>query len=335
MKRFFFFFIISVLLLSSCKWTSDSWFNEHESNTEEKIHRYDRIVDEFVSLNSYSALQRLNLEYPKPTRLLIEDVLGIGLVDDARIEQRLREYFMDSTMQVLLEDVHRKYADMKAEERELYAVFHKIHAVDSTFSIPLIYTQISGLNQSIVVGDSLLGISLDKYLGKDYPLYKRYYYDWQYNKMDRSRIVPDALYYYISHEYPLPHDRVHTLLDYMVDYGKIHWVIAHCRGTSMTREMGFDEKRVAWYRSNEGYVWRWLLLNNALMSADRTMIKRFFQPRPNTLYLGSNSPDQIGLWLGMQIVSRYMENHPNKTMKDLLLTTDYRKILEESGYSPR
>ena len=76
-------------------------------------------------------------------------------------------------------------------------------------------------------------------------------------------------------------------------------------------------------------------MNNALMSADRTMIKRFFQPRPNTLYLGSNSPDQIGLWLGMQIVSRYMENHPNKTMKDLLLTTDYRKILEESGYSPR
>ena len=308
---------------------------DHEQPKEEKIHRYDRLVDEYVSINSYTALQRLNLDYPQPTRLLIEDVLGIGMVDDEGIEQRLREYFLDSTMQVLLEDVHREYVDVQREEKELYAVFHKIKSVDSAFVIPLIYTQISGLNQSIVVGDSLLGISLDKYLGRDYSLYKKYYYDWQYNRMDRSRIIPDALYYYISHEYPLPADRIHTLLDYMVDYGKIHWIIAHCRGTSMTREMGFDEKRVAWYRNNEGFIWQWLKQNNAMMSADRTMIKRFFQPRPNTLYLGSNSLDQIGLWLGLQIVSHYMENHPEKTMRDLLFMTDYKKILEDSGYSPQ
>lgn len=307
----------------------------HETTTEkERIYRYDRLVDEFVSLNSFSALQRMNTEYPASTRLLIEEVLTIGSVEDAHIERRLRDYFLDSTMQVLLQDVHKKYANLSVEEKEIFSVFNQIKSVDSTFRIPLVYTQISGLNQSIVVGDSILGISLDKYLGSDYPLYKKYFYDWQYQKMNRNNLVPDALYFYLSHEYPLIDGEVHTLLDYMVDYGKLHWIIAHCRGISLTREAGFDEQKVAWYRQNEGRVWHWLKENNAFASADRTMIKRFLQPRPNTLYIGKDSPDQIGLWLGLQIVRNYMETHPKMTMKDLLHMTDYKTLFQESGYNP-
>ena len=48
--------------------------------------------------------------------------------------------------------------------------------------IPMIYTQISAFNESIVLSDSVLGISLDKYMGEDYPLYKRFFFKFRASK---------------------------------------------------------------------------------------------------------------------------------------------------------
>ncbi len=317
---------------SSCRWSPVRWGAGRQPGKEEKIFRYDRLVDEFVSLNSFASLQRMNTEYPAATRLLIEDVLAIGSVEDPRIEQRLRKYYLDSTMQVLLEDVHDEYTDLDAEGAEISSVFEQVKKADPGFRIPFMYAQISGLNQSVVVGDSLLGISLDKYLGRDYPLYRKYYRDYQRRVMDRSRLVPDALFYYLSHEYPLPEGRAHTLLDYISDYGKIHWVIAHCRNIPLEQEAGFGEERVLWYRENEAGTWDRLKRQGALASTDTATIRLFMEPCGTAPCVGRDSLGQIGLWLGLQIVDRYMESHPRTTLGELLRENDYEKILRESGY---
>lgn len=329
-----FFFVVLTLVFSSCQWNSDSWGTGESALENEKIHRYDRLVDEFVSLNSFTALQRMNTEYPRATRLLIEDVLAIGSVQDELIEQRLREFYLDSTMQALIEDVHKEYADLRGEEKEIFSVFNRIKKADPEFRVPLVYVQVSGLNQSIVVGDSVLGISLDKYLGSDYPLYKKYYYSYQRRPMDRSRLVPDALFYYLTHEYPLPDNKVHTLLDYIVNFGKFHWIIAKCRNMPLVQEAGLDDERIGWYRKNEGEVWERLNETHMLYSADMTMVKRFMRPRANTPYISDDAPDQIGLWIGLQIVEHYMKKHPDLTIGELLRMTDYKKLLLDSGYNP-
>lgn len=322
------------MMFSSCRWNYSSWEEGGPSGKKEKIFRYDRLVDEFVSLNSFSSLQRMNTEYPVPTRLLIEDVLSIGSVEEPRIEQCLRDFYLDSTMQTLLEDVHNEFSDLDAEEREISSVFYQVKKADPAFKIPFMYAQISGLNQSIVVGDSLLGISLDKYLGADYPLYVRFYQDYQRRVMSREWLVPDALFFYLSHVYPLRANEVHSLLDCIVDYGKIHWVIAHCRGISLDREMGFDPERVSWFRQHEGEVWKWLEEHHALASSDSVLLHWFVEPRGGRPYDGKQSPDQIGLWLGGRIVDCYMKSHPRVTIGELLKMSDYGKILRESGYRP-
>jgi len=43
------------------------------------------------------------------------------------------------------------------------------------------------------VADTLIGISLDKYLGTDYTLYKEFYTDVQRQQMTRDNIVSDAM----------------------------------------------------------------------------------------------------------------------------------------------
>ena len=323
-----------LVFFSSCRWNADAWWADDATEKNSHIFRYDRLVDEFVSLNSFSALQQMNTEYPVPTRLLIENVLGIGSVEDAHIEQRLRDYFLDSTMQVLLQDVHHEYSDLDREESELATVFRQVKASDEHFKMPFIYTQISGLNQSIVVGDSILGISLDKYLGRDYPLYKKYYHGFQRWMMDRSRLVPDAAFYYLSHEYPLDEHETHTLLDYIVDYGKMHWVIARCRNVSLEEEAGFSPERVEWYQQHEARLWKWLQEHKALESADSAIVAAFMLPCSEEAIIQKKGANQIGLWFGLQIINRYMKTRPKMPAGELLRQRDYEEILRKSGYNP-
>ena len=48
---------------------------------------------------------------------------------------------------------------------------------------------------------------------RDYPLYKRFYYDYQCRSMEPDRIVPDCFTFYLLSQYPLPWQPGRTLLD--------------------------------------------------------------------------------------------------------------------------
>ena len=199
MKRRYVLICFVLLLIAACCVGLWGWrLLRDESIGEVHIDRYDRVLDEYVSLGSGTALNRMNTEYPRQTKLLIEDVLELGEVSDPDIERELRHYYLDSTVQVLLDEVHRQYSDVSDLEADFARVFKMLKKNDPSFKTPHIYTQISCLNQSIVVSDTLIGISLDKYLGEDFPLYHEFYTPQQRRQMDRSAIVTDAVSTYLQ-----------------------------------------------------------------------------------------------------------------------------------------
>lgn len=199
MKRRWILFCLIMLLIAACGVGLWSLFVVEDSVVEEvRIERFDRVLDEYVSLGSGTALHRMNTEYPQQTKLLIEDVLAMGQVSDPDVERKLRYVFLDSTVQILLDEVHRQYGDVSDLERDFQRVFEELRKKDPSFRTPHIYTQISCLNQSIVVSDSLIGISLDKYLGSDFPLYQEFYSPEQRQQMNRDAIVTDAISAYLS-----------------------------------------------------------------------------------------------------------------------------------------
>ena len=157
------------------------------------IARFDRVLDEYVSLGSYTALHQMNTEYPRQTKLLIEDVLKLGKVDDPDIEKHLRYFYLDSTVQVLLDEVHHQYSDLSDIERSLQTRLEQLKKRYPNYHRPAVYAQISCLNQSVVVADTLIGISLDKYLGADFSIYHQYYSEEQCQEMVRSAIVDDVI----------------------------------------------------------------------------------------------------------------------------------------------
>ena len=138
------------------------------------VQRYDRIESLYLTTGDFSALQQMETDYPMETRTLIENVLKLGAIDDHEINNRFLAFFQNPTLQTIISDAEAQYANMDDINLSLDAAFTKLQQNIPDLPLPVVYAQITALDQSIVIGDSTVGISLDKYLGKDYEIYKKY-----------------------------------------------------------------------------------------------------------------------------------------------------------------
>ena len=213
-----------MLACIGCQWQLKPHSDDDEK-TKVTVARFDRMENLYLTTGDYSALQQMNTYFPMQTRTLIEDVLHIGKVDDPDINTKFLYFFQDSTLQRLLSDVQRQYADMDDIDEELSDAFERLKDEMPELELPQVYAQIGSFDQSIVVGPKTLGISLDKYLGADYPFYQSNYTDQQRRMMVRSMIVPDCLSFYILSCYPLPAELLESKPDRDLHMGKIQWLV--------------------------------------------------------------------------------------------------------------
>lgn len=332
MIRKIIFIIVCLVAFSSCQWDGKG---DKVTDVDIKVARYDRLQFEYVTMNSLSALQKMNTDYPQVTKLLIEDVLAIGEVDDNRINDRMLEYYSDSTLLILMQDAEEKFKDLNWVEEKLTKGFKRLKKEVPTLPIPHFYAQIAALNQSVVVGDSILGFSIDKYMGADYPLYKRFYYDYQCRSMEPERIIPDCFTFYLLSEYPLPWQPGYTLLDMIMHRGKINWIVANILGyESFEKEMGYDDKETEWCKKNKTALWQTMVDNRHLYATDPLIVRTYIRKDPFISIMGERTPASIGVWMGIQIVDEYMKRHPDVTINELLNKTNYRQMLAEADFKP-
>ena len=157
--------ILFILMLTcvGCEWKMSSV--GEEKNESVSIERYDRIQSLYLTTGDFSALQQMNTGYPQQTRTLIEDVLKIGRVNEPDINVKFLNFYQDSTLQTIIADAEQQYADMDDLNLELTEAFTQLRTMLPKVEVPQIYAQIGSLDQSVIVGDGMLGISLDKYLG--------------------------------------------------------------------------------------------------------------------------------------------------------------------------
>ena len=223
MRKTYGILVFMMLLCFGCQWQLKP--NDDDAAANVSIARYDRIESLYLTTGDYSALQQMNTYFPMQTRTLIEDMLHIGKVDDPETNSRFLRFFQDSTLQRMLIDVQQQYADMDDINEELASAFERLQNEMPALEIPHIYAQIGSFDQSIVVADGSLGISLDKYLGANYPFYQQNYSADQRRMMVRSMIVPDCLSFYLLSLYPLPLELVNTQKGRDQHMSKIQWVV--------------------------------------------------------------------------------------------------------------
>lgn len=216
-------FYIALFLFCAC----DFKFKNEESETVEsvEIQRYDRLESLYLTTGDFSALQQMSTDYPVETRTLIEDVLKLGTVEDPDINSKFLAFYQDSTLQNIIIEAEAQYASIDDLNKSFTAAFKKLQGWVPELKAPLIYTQICALDQSIIIGDASVGISLDKYLGEDFPTYARYYTAEQRKTMTRENILPDCLSFYLLSRYHLPNFGTRPQFDRDMHVGKIQWVV--------------------------------------------------------------------------------------------------------------
>lgn len=331
----FVFFLFMSLLFASCRMGTAEAVKDPIEEEGISVVRYDKLLDEYVRFNSFSALQKMNIEQRRPTKLLIEDVLAIGQVNDDNILRKLRTYYSDTTLLRLIDDVQARYPDLQEVEKGLTKGFRALQKEVPGLLVPTVYSQISALNESVIVTDSLLGISLDKYMGEDYPLYKRFYYSYQRRTMRPDRIVPDCFVFFLMSEYPFPMEYGRTLLDFMLHNGKINYVVKHILDYSSSEEaLGYSEEEKQWCHDNRKEVWEFISRNNHLAATDPMVVRQYTKPAPSKIFFGEDAPSLVGTWLGTQIVESYMKHHKDVSLRQLLEMTDYKEMFVQAKFKP-
>ena len=312
------FIVLGIILLAGCK---DSTQKDYAlSDIDIKVIRYDKLQYEATVMNSFLALQKMNTQHSKATKILIEEILELGKVNSNRINEKLCDFYSDTLLVRLMNDALLKYKDMSDIEEQLTEGFKALKRELPSIIIPKVYAQISALNQSVVVSDSLLGFSIDKYMGEDYPLYSKFYYDYQTKSMSVENIVPDCFTFYLIGSYPYNWQEGHrTLFDLMIYRGKIAWTIEKIFNKNMDGQfsLGYTELEAKWCETNKDKIKRWMDKRGYTYSRNPMFIRSYLRNTEPLRYENRILPPSFATWLGMQMVDDFMKTNKDFTIKRL------------------
>ncbi|WP_430971792.1 hypothetical protein [Sunxiuqinia rutila] len=279
-------------------------------------------------------IAELEQEYGRFFELFNYHMIGIGGPEDEGFLSQLKSFVAD-TMIVSLKRQADQLIDKEALAHDFTQAFKHYHYYFPQKVVPTIYTCISGLNQSVVLADSLIGISLDKYLGADSPYYPSLgIANYKIQNMHPQKIVSDAMHFWGATEFPIS-NRASKVIENMVYQGSLlYFVEAMMPDLPDSLIVGYTDAQLAFCEESEAAMWSYMAEQNLLFSTKRMDIKRYVDDGPYTSSFTTESPGRVGAWLGWQIVRSYMKKNPEVSLQQLMEQQDYLSILNQSGYQP-
>ena len=295
-----------------------------------RIHRFDQSLYQLISSKDAGLEAELSREYPQMLAVLGQGVLNLRSLDAEVFFPKLRAYYGEPTLNKLYQDALRCYEEVGELEDQLSAAFAFLKREIPDMQVPAVYMHVSGLNQNVLVGDSLLSLSIDKYLGADYPLYQDYFYAPQRMRMTPQQVAPDYLIGWLMAEYPFEgNERI--LLDRMVYEGKLRYAVCRALDQPLSAPMLFLPEVERWCEAHEAEMWQQIVERKQLYTPDQLTTDSYFDEMVSP-FPESDAPGNVGVWIGYRIVKRYMEES-GATLREML-TTDAQTLLSGAKYRP-
>lgn len=296
------------------------------------INRFDKEVFRLIETNDTSRQVGIEQQYPQMLNVLGQGILNMKNSQVTGFFDKLVNYYSEPTLKGLYQDAINRFDSPTGIEEDLGNGFAWLKVNFPGMQIPAVYMHVSGLNQNILVGDSLLSLSIDKYMGKDYPLYQEFFYDYQREKMQETHIVPDYLAGWLMAEYPFQGNE-NVLLDRMIYEGKINYLLRQALPELKPEVLpGYTEAALNWCTENESNLWKAIINRKHLYTPDHLVTAKYFEDTPST-FLSSDAPGNIGVWLGGQIIDKYMKE-TGATPEALMKNNNSQEILTVSKYKP-
>lgn len=183
-----------------------------------------------------------------------------------------------------------------------------------------------------------LAIGLQLHLGSNFSMYQSEMGQQLYPTYISRRFTPDyisvnSMKNIIDDIYPEKGGSA-DLIQLMIEKGKrLHTLEKLLPYKADSLLTGFTAKQLKFCETNEAAIWNFFLSNGLLYKTEPDLIREYISDAPFTQAMGENSPGFIGMWVGRQIIRKYLTKHTDLTLQQLL-QTDSRKIFEESKYKP-
>jgi hypothetical protein len=270
---------------------------------------------------------------------LFSYVINTGEISDLSFGDNLAGFCTDKQNNDVYRMTMRLYPDLTTIEKNLEDAFRHYLYYFPDRSVPKVYSCITGFNNSIITGDSTLGIGLDRYLGADCEYYPRLeIYKYMAARMTPLYIVPDCIYGWGASEWDFtsmayPADNV---LSEMIHEGKLRYY-EKCMLPELPDDVifGFTADQMKFCRNNEGQMWQYLVENDLVFKTDHFIIRKLIDESPFTSYFTNESPGRAAAWLGFRIVESFMAKSKGTSLESLMKETNIQGILEKSKYNPQ
>ena len=317
-----------------------------------QTYRFDQDIHRVDTNHIADGLQRLNGKYPDFavffTDTLLPMVLGISQdPKDAAsaISDDLHLYLTNKDYVLLQDTIDQKFPDTKKIDEELTDGFKIMKLYLPEIPVPRIYyiNYILSKHPSFLADPNTACISLDMFLGPQYPYYASVGVPDYLAPHLRSNYIPVSLFSTIYNAYhPFATDDK-TLLDQMIQRGKEQYFLhkmlpAHADSVLF----GFTQNQVNWCTNNEASLYNFFIQQNLLFNKEEMRIVSYVNDGPFAKGIGSPTdpgkptPGNVGSWLGYKIVSSYMAQYPKTTLKELISQhSDAARFLDSAKYKPR
>ncbi len=324
------------LFLFACK-SEKRDINISDSNIKTTIQRFDIDFWNQDTKNFKKSMETLHNKYPKLLSIYTEQGLAIGEWNSKECQEILTDYFFpDSTIQMLYNDCLEQYENIDDLNKELSKAFQRANTLFPEKNIPIVAFHVSaGVNPNpLLYKDSLLSLSIDNYLGEDYPLYQNTVYNYLCYNMRRAKVVPDIITIWLAYNFPFS-PQSGQLLDEMIYRGKIMYLLSTLLPDETKENLiGYTPKQWQWCIEQEKDMWMTVVEKKHLFSTEGLLITKYLNDAPFTPYFSQNSPGRCGVFLGWRIIDSYMKNNPKISPTELIKNTNYKSILEQSNYNP-
>ena len=299
-----------------------------------KIERFDSLFWGLDTTRLAEEFTKLQAEHPNITPIYTENVVQFGHPDSAITHDTYKLFRSNKEVGKLYEDALKIYADVSDIEKDLTEAFRRAKYFLPQFPTPRVYCHVSGLNQSLIVDEEFISLSIDNYLGADYQLYKEIgIYKYQRPNMRREKVAPDYITAWLSSEFS--NSLADNLLSDMIRYGKILYTVSVLLPKTPERViMGYSEEQWEWVKKNEANMWNALIASKDLYTTSMMIKNQYIGDGPFTKPFTQESPGRAGTYIGWRIVENYMKYNPQISIQQLLQQPDAQMILNNSNYRP-
>jgi len=341
---FLFFGIVFCLFLVCCNnpdnqnksTTKDTIIAKTDDKVTIKIQRFDQ---DLVALEKDTSLNTLHLLRKKYGTFLdtifCKQIMRLWTPMDENLVRNLKDYLTDRDIKHIYDIVNTRFKNVDDIEKGFNEAFTNYHKLFPGKVIPKVYTMVNALNYSAIAADSLIAIGLELFLGSDCEIYPQLQFPiYKTRKLRREYIVRDAMEEWIKSDYDDSKVKK-DLISQMIYNGKILYALdLILPDADDTLKMGFTKDQLEWCKLSEGSIWTFFVEKKLLFSTDELIYNPFINDGPTTKGMPKESPANVGCWVGWQIVRKYMKEHPDINLKQLLEDNDCRKILDGAKYKP-